>query len=388
MANSSDIGIGRNEFEQLRRSYRRRFKVALCAVAGDGRIRFGTAPCRNASRCAAAYRRAIREALRWGEPSVASCACEQFIWALPLMRNAKLLGGLVAGVSEGRLRSGRAGAKPLDLRAACEHLRLLGEEANLTNAALLRSRRIAARREQTRAEAIHEFKLIPYADVRQMYLLEEPKLLAAIRRDDLPEARGILNRILTVILHQAGGKLDLIKSFFMELVVTMCRTAVEVGGNAEELFGANFASIAELSRVDSEENLAPWLREMLERIMDSIRRHRTRPAAAVASRALEFMAEHFAEPISREDAARAAHVSSSHLSRIIKSQLGRSFTDLLNQMRVDRAAQLLVRTDNPLVLVGFETGFRDQSYFTKVFRRYMRVTPKRYRHEHQQTATE
>ena len=40
----------------------------------------------------------------------------------------------------------------------------------------------------------------------------------------------------------------------------------EVAGDAtraEELFGANFASIAELSRVDSEENLTPWLREML-----------------------------------------------------------------------------------------------------------------------------
>ena len=48
-------------------------------------------------------------------------------------------------------------------------------------------------------------------------------------------------------------------------------------------------------------------------------------------------------------------------------------------MRVDRAAELLTTTDLPLAIIAMECGFQDQSYFTKVFKRYRRVRPLEYR---------
>jgi len=378
MARRSDIGIDRKTFEHLARVYRRRWKIALRAAAPDGQVVFDKAePSHDAAR-----RRAIREAMRWGEPTVDLCPPDELMWAVPIMHNARLLGGLVATTPERRVFPDRSGAAALDIRAACADLRGLLEEANLTNAALLAGHRAEYRRQQERAAIIHEVKLVPYANVRQMYLRDEPALVAAIRKNDRGEARAILNRILAAIHHQAGSRLDLIKSFFMELVVTMCRTAVEAGGNPEGIYGNNFARISELSAIDSDEQLAPWLHEMLERIMDAIHRHRHQTHPLLVAKALQFMAEHFMENISREDVARAVHVSPSHLSRMIKEHVGRSYTDLLNQMRVDRAAELLARTDKPLVLIAFETGFKDQSYFTKVFRRYTRQTPRTYRERH------
>ena len=378
MAKRSDIGIDRKTYEHLARVYRRRWKITLRAAAADGRLAFEKG---DADRDAA-RRRAIREALRWGEPTVDLCPGDELMWAVPIMANARLLGGLVATAPERRVFPDRSGAAALDIRAACSDLRGLLEEANLTNAALLAAHRAESRRQQDRAQVIHEVKLVSYANVRQMYLRDEPALVAAIRKDDRGEARGILNRILAAIHHQAGNRIDLIKSFFMELVVTMCRTAVEAGGNPEGIYGENFASISELSAIQTEEQLAPWLHEMLERIMDSIHRHRRSTHPLLVARALQFMAEHFVENISREDVARAVHVSPSHLSRMIREHIGRSYTDLLNQMRVDRAGELLARSDKPLVLIAFETGFKDQSYFTKVFRRYTRSTPRQYRESH------
>jgi transcriptional regulator GlxA family with amidase domain len=48
-------------------------------------------------------------------------------------------------------------------------------------------------------------------------------------------------------------------------------------------------------------------------------------------------------------------------------------------LRVDRAAELLRHTDKGLLQIALEVGFNDQSYFTKVFRRYLRMTPREYR---------
>jgi two-component system response regulator YesN len=87
--------------------------------------------------------------------------------------------------------------------------------------------------------------------------------------------------------------------------------------------------------------------------------------------------------ISRDDVAEAVGVSPSHFSRLLHRQTGRTFTDLLGQMRIQKAAQLLARTDTPLSQVALASGFSDQSYFTKVFRRHLGQTPGQYRRSHQ-----
>ena len=118
----------------------------------------------------------------------------------------------------------------MDMRKACSALRTLLEDENLTNAAFLESRRHASMREQERAQAIHTMKLQGPTEIRQLYLRQEPELVAAIRKGDRREAREALDRILFVIMDRARDRFDLIKSYFMELITSVCRTAVEAGG--------------------------------------------------------------------------------------------------------------------------------------------------------------
>jgi YesN/AraC family two-component response regulator len=63
----------------------------------------------------------------------------------------------------------------------------------------------------------------------------------------------------------------------------------------------------------------------------------------------------------------------------MKEKFGRSFTEILNQMRIDKSKELLRRTDKSIVEICLECGFNDQSYFTKVFQRYTGHTPREYR---------
>jgi AraC-like DNA-binding protein len=94
---------------------------------------------------------------------------------------------------------------------------------------------------------------------------------------------------------------------------------------------------------------------------------------------MDWLEAHFAEKISRDDAAAANHLSPSHFSRLFKQRFGRPFGDVLNRLRCDRAADLLARTDKSLLQIGLESGFQDQSYFTKVFRRFTGMRPREYR---------
>jgi len=382
--NTVEIGLTPKLFHHLCRTYRRRWRIGLCAAGPDGRVVMSEPGGRDreAGGFDTLRRHAIQESLRWGEPTVVPYPKQGLMWAVPLMVNAELRGGLVARTTERRVFPEGTGRAAIDIRQACRDLRKLAEEANLTNAALLEARRIAYQREQTRAYAIHDLKSRYFYSIREVYLREEPALVAAMRKGNRGPARDILNRILVGIYHLGGDNLSVIKSFLMELVVTMCRTAVESGGDPQELLGANYASLSELSKVDSEEELSHWLTQRLESIMDSIHRRRHRPSTVLLHTAMKYLGEHFQERITREDAARVANLSPSHFSRLVNRELGRSFTDLLNQLRVDRAAELLVRSPKTLLQIALEVGFTDQSYFTKVFRRITTLTPRQYRAKH------
>ncbi len=377
-------------FDELARMHRRATGFALAAIDAEGRWLAGDS---NFSRCARSeacrlFRaQALAETMRWGEPCVLCCACEQALWAVPVMYNQRLCGGLVvAGVVLRRPR--RAGSLDRKILDAGKWLLEFASERNLTNAALFAERRRFARRERDKAEAIHALKDSLHDDIRSAYLHEEPALLAAIRRGERTEARHILNRVLTAIYAVGRSNTTLLKSLALELVVIMTRAAVQAGGNPEKILGFNYQSLAALSHVTDQEALASWLCDMLEQLIDAIETNTRHPNSVQLARALEFMETHLAGEIGRDEVARSAGLSSSRFSHLMRVKTGWSFTELLTQLRIDRACHLLGHTELGLVQIALECGFGDQSYFTRVFRKRIGQTPGAYRRDRRSGSTE
>ena len=89
----------------------------------------------------------------------------------------------------------------------------------------------------------------PYDRIRELYLLQEPMLLAAIRRGDRREARRIINHVLVHIYSAGQERSDLLKGLLLELVVMMSRAAVEAGAMQSEVLGLNFRCLTELAGI-------------------------------------------------------------------------------------------------------------------------------------------
>lgn len=376
------------KFNKLIEKYKRNWNLTVAFVDIDGNIVAGdVSECSNFSKrdeCASARRRAIIESLRWGEPSMLLCPQGNIMWAMPVMNNSIELGGIV--VEQVNISSSETDVEilsPGDIRRAASELQMLAEEANLTNASYLELKRNAAQRESERAEAIHEFKDQRLRSIRDIYLVEEPVLMAAIKRGDRYTAREILNRVLVGIYYYGRERQPLLKSFVLELIVTMSRSAVEAGADPSELLGANYSSFAELAKINTEEELCAWLVSMLERMMDAIKSNQRYPSSVLLGTALKYMNDNLHEDLSRDDVANVACLSPSHFSRVVKQTFGHSFTDLLAKMRVEKARELLSITEKSLIQICLECGFNDQSYFTKVFQKHTGYTPGEYRRSRQ-----
>jgi len=219
----------------------------------------------------------------------------------------------------------------------------------------------------------------PYDRIRELYLLQEPQLLAAIRHGDRGEARRLINHVLVHIYSAGEERSDLLKGLLLELVVMISRAAVEAGAVQSEVLGLNFRLITELATISDDEDLAAWLRQALEHVISTIERQKDFTPPLLIGKALDFMRQNLHREISRDETARHAGISPSHFSRLLKERTGRSFTELLRQCRVDLACELLRDSERSLAEIADVCGFCDQSYFTRVFQDVKGATPKQFR---------
>jgi AraC-like DNA-binding protein len=94
-------------------------------------------------------------------------------------------------------------------------------------------------------------------------------------------------------------------------------------------------------------------------------------------RALAYLRERLAEPISLDDLAAHADVDKFHLCRAFRAQIGLPPHTYLTHLRVARAKALLARGMRASELAPL-VGFYDQAQLTKHFRRVVGTTPARY----------
>ncbi|MPQ43631.1 helix-turn-helix domain-containing protein, partial [Clostridium tarantellae] len=76
------------------------------------------------------------------------------------------------------------------------------------------------------------------------------------------------------------------------------------------------------------------------------------------------------------------HINSQYLSRLFKKEIGISYSDYLNTLRVNNACSLLVNTSYTNYRIAIDSGFTDSAYFSKVFTKHIKVTPSKYRKMH------
>jgi AraC-like DNA-binding protein len=96
---------------------------------------------------------------------------------------------------------------------------------------------------------------------------------------------------------------------------------------------------------------------------------------ALVKRAVVYLGSHATEQISRWQLAESVNVSEDYLTRIFRKELGISPWDYLNRHRVFLATQLLRESSLSINEVASQSGFQDQAYFCRVFKKIKGCAP-------------
>jgi len=96
-------------------------------------------------------------------------------------------------------------------------------------------------------------------------------------------------------------------------------------------------------------------------------------------KAEHFIGLHFPKLDSLHEVARHVGLGLDHLRHVFKRQRGKSLIQHLNEVKVGRAKTLLASSPFPLKEVAALCGFRDEYYFSAVFKRFTHMSPGEYR---------
>ena len=96
-------------------------------------------------------------------------------------------------------------------------------------------------------------------------------------------------------------------------------------------------------------------------------------------KSIEYMHKNYRSPLNVSELARVAHMSESNFYAVFKKQFGSSPISYLNHYRLTLASDMLKQSDAPVKEIAEAVGFTDQLYFSKLFKRTYRVSPREYR---------
>ncbi len=97
------------------------------------------------------------------------------------------------------------------------------------------------------------------------------------------------------------------------------------------------------------------------------------------SQATGYIEANYEKNISLQQVAAHVHLSATYLSALFKKELQINFVNYVNEMRMEKAKELLLKTCLKSFEVAEKVGFKDNTYFSKAFKRHYGIGPGEYR---------
>lgn len=105
----------------------------------------------------------------------------------------------------------------------------------------------------------------------------------------------------------------------------------------------------------------------------------THKRSYIVSRTIDYIHENYMYPITLKALAGSSYCSEAYLSHLFKEKIGVTITDYINTQRIHKAQSLLDLTTLSITDIAHQCGFNDSNYFSRVFRKHTKLSPKQYR---------
>lgn len=228
-------------------------------------------------------------------------------------------------------------------------------------------------------ESIQMYKASPQVNSRVYPYEKEKALITKLKTGDTEQSKALLNDLLGYVFFAEGNNFEVVKSRALELSSLLSRAAIEGGATSDSVLKVNNQFLMSLQNITDLDDLCYKLQETIDVFTDCMFNYIPSKGNEIIKKAIRYISQNFSRSLTLDEVAEHVHLNSAYFSTLFKQSTGSSFKEYLNMVRIEESKRLLANTDYSIIDISLATGFEDQSYFSKVFKKYTGLTPKQYR---------
>ncbi|GLI06920.1 AraC family transcriptional regulator [Paenibacillus tyrfis] len=171
-----------------------------------------------------------------------------------------------------------------------------------------------------------------------------------------------------------AGSVDDVHEHVLYFVSLLTRTIQRQGWRVKEATGDDYVFFHNPLLMTTKEQIQAWLSRTVRHIAAYVQNQRRCISHDTVRTILDIVEKELDSELTLHTVADRLYVNSSYLSRLFKQETGKPFSTYVLERKMEAAKAALLKGAK-VYDAAMLTGYRDVSYFTKVFRKYWGVTP-------------
>lgn len=217
----------------------------------------------------------------------------------------------------------------------------------------------------------------------QYSLYDEQKLLNYLKLGDESAVSTVLEEIVENNMRRSMSY-EHMGQLFKEMYVTGVRFLAEKGRNVtflemdQQLQQFTSPAIGD-TLTGTKEELQQIIQAFYARIIEVTKAQKGQRSGNLVSLIEKYIQEHYTQDLGLEQIADEMGVSVKYVSRVFKDKTGVYLTDYINQVRIEKAKELLTRTEMKVNDIAESIGIHSRTTFLRVFKKVEGISPNEYR---------
>ncbi|GFN30088.1 response regulator [Paenibacillus xylaniclasticus] len=192
------------------------------------------------------------------------------------------------------------------------------------------------------------------------------------------ELQRRIDELFSIYENQKSLSKEHLKAFYFHFVSMIYQTFHKSGISVDHSLESLTRQEDMAQATKSLSQLRAWTKRMTDAAMKAVEKRRNREPSVIEL-IEQYVQTHISQDLTREDIAAFLHFNPAYLSRLFKKETGLSLSDYIMDQRMKQAKRLLSESDLKVSDVAEITGYRNFSYFSKLFKKQEGFTPQEFR---------